>query len=311
MAALHRRSRTEQREGFSPEVSLKQQRINTAKKARAIAHLSTTPNSSSPSDLDVASLTPQEKVLYDNACTALSSTSLDEYLHREQQNSVSYSLVTSCNPFDMHFMQATSLLVDLPPALPDDPTRKDFATLPFLYKYAALVFSQTSSLTTPININNINVPLYENDPNIRSSVEYNATTMFDKFAATHSLIEPNMSKNGVSSMTQIELAVLLMYLSKAANPSEYLIGKALRSGIKEVSGCKPYNNNVIDTLVNSLLSTVSNKKKNPKELSMAVACLAYTVQYHSMSSRVLTASNASQLVKLLLSKCVYPTEVSK
>jgi hypothetical protein len=42
---------------------------------------------------------------------------------------------------------------------------------------------------------------------------------------------------------------------------------------------------------------------------MAVACLAFTVQFHSLAGRVLTASNACQLVKLLLSKCVYPNEV--
>lgn len=52
---------------------------------------------------------------------------------------------------------------------------------------------------------------------------------------------------------------------------------------------------------------LSSQKHDPKCLSIAVACLSFLIEQHSASESVLTDANISQLLRLGLSKAVYPT----
>ena len=334
---LHRRSRQEQSERVcdSPEVSLKQQRINTARKARAVAHLqenhpphshthshthsNTHSHTQSHTHTTQHKLSPQETLLARNARLALGTDSLDEFLTAQETSlgaastaaaatSTSTSSSTSgpvglpvgCCPYEQHFLQTTLRHKALSaPSLPLVPSKGDFASLSFLFKFSTMLASHPGHFVTPLHIDIVNTPLFEGDRYAGASVEYNATAIFDKFAALHSLVEANAKSNGVTRMSQVELAVLLLFLAKAADSSRYFSHRSAESG-----GSKE-----LDTAVNCLLAALSDKQRSSRELTMAVACLAFVVQHHSLATRVLTSSNASQLVKLLLSKCVYPNEV--
>lgn len=364
METLHRRSRHEQSECVSPEVSLKQQRINTARKAKAIAHMTvendhpqtnssssnthkttTSSHSINGSSSSGSALSAQEALLVRNASMAKSSSSVDDYLNRDTE-ALSCGLPLTCCPYDMHFLQATLLHKDcLPPALPLVPSKGAFSSLSFLFKFASLLSWHPGHFSRPLHIDIVNTPLFEGDPFARASAEYNATAIFDKFCAAHSLLEASPASNGVSRMTQVELAVLLLFLHKAADSSQYFIirreddvsntcsagdagggsapagaGAGAAGGGGTAGGSDAHagagagagrNSQVLDTAVNGLLAALSDKRRGPRELGMAVACLSFAVQHHSLATRVLTASNSAQLVKLLLSKCVYPTEVSE
>lgn len=362
MALLSRRSRQQQRECDSPVVSLKQQRINTASKARPVARLTgpqspqwehentatymssgkhaglhlqkssggSAHSSGQGSDSTSATappLSPQEALLVRNARMALTSSGLADYLNRDTASlCCSLPVGGTCTPYQQHFLQSTLLTVfhDVSPVLPLVPSRGDFSSLSFLFRFTAMLATHTGVFPATLRKDKLNTPLYETNPRIRSSVQYSATVLFDQFAALHGLLEADVASNGVARLSQVELAVLLMFLSKVPHPAEYFYRRGGHSnatatnattgvdagtggGVGTTGGADA--GKVLDTVSNSLLSALSDKQRSPKELSMAVACLAFTVEHHSMAARVLTASNAGQLLKLLLSKCVYPNEV--
>lgn len=62
-----------------------------------------------------------------------------------------------------------------------------------------------------------------------------------------------------------------------------------------------------ENVVTGLLNVLSSQKHDPKCLSIAVACLSFLIEQHSASESVLTDANISQLLRLGLSKAVYPT----
>jgi hypothetical protein len=62
-----------------------------------------------------------------------------------------------------------------------------------------------------------------------------------------------------------------------------------------------------ENVVTGLLNVLSSQKHDPKCLSVAVACLSFLIEQHSASESVLTDANISQLLRLGLSKAVYPT----
>ena len=62
-----------------------------------------------------------------------------------------------------------------------------------------------------------------------------------------------------------------------------------------------------DKVVSGLLNVLGSQKHDPKCLSIAVACLSFIIQQHTAADSVLTDANISQLLRLGLSKAVYPT----
>ena len=62
-----------------------------------------------------------------------------------------------------------------------------------------------------------------------------------------------------------------------------------------------------ENVVTGLLNVLSSQRHDPKCLSIAVACLSFLIEQHSASESVLTDANISQLLRLGLSKAVYPT----
>ena len=62
-----------------------------------------------------------------------------------------------------------------------------------------------------------------------------------------------------------------------------------------------------DNVVTGLLNVLGSQKHDPKCLSIAVSCLSFLIEQHTASDSVLTDANISQLLRLGLSKAVYPT----
>lgn len=110
----------------------------------------------------------------------------------------------------------------------------------------------------------------------------------------------------VTSMNQLELGCLALWLSW----HPYLFKDNKNSASFEGGSGKSdrwqwslYKENVVTGLLNIL----SSQKHDPKCLSVAVACLSYLIEQHTASGSVLTDANISQLLRLCLSKSVYPT----
>ena len=110
----------------------------------------------------------------------------------------------------------------------------------------------------------------------------------------------------VTSMNQLELGCLAVWLSW----HPYLFNDSESSATSEgVAGeCERwqwflYKENV----VTGLLNVLSSQKHDPKCLSIAVTCLSFLIEQHTASESVLTDANISQLLRLCLSKSVYPT----
>ena len=63
--------------------------------------------------------------------------------------------------------------------------------------------------------------------------------------------------------------------------------------------------NMLQNLVSSLLAMLT-EKKDGNRLAIAIATLAYIVEYHPSMSGILSESNISQLLKLCTTRALYP-----
>ena len=112
----------------------------------------------------------------------------------------------------------------------------------------------------------------------------------------------------VAAMSQLELGCLALWLSwypfffgeKDSNLSDVAFEQ---NHVHDEWHWNQYKDNV----VTGLLNVLGSQKHDPKCLSIAVSCLSFLVEQHSSSDSVLTDANISQLLRLGLSKAVYPT----
>jgi hypothetical protein len=114
------------------------------------------------------------------------------------------------------------------------------------------------------------------------------------------------SSASVTAMSQLDLGCLALWLSWYPSfflPREISETYAADSGGEIRWRWSTYKDNV----VTGLLNVLGSQKHDPKCLSIAVACLSFVIQQHNASDSVLTDANISQLLRLGLSKAVYPT----
>lgn len=115
------------------------------------------------------------------------------------------------------------------------------------------------------------------------------------------------SSTSVTAMSQLDLGCLALWLSWY--PAFFLphdiheTSSVVDSSDESKWRWSSYKDNV----VTGLLNVLGSQKHDPKCLSIAVACLSFIIQQHNASESVLTDANISQLLRLGLSKAVYPT----
>ena len=119
------------------------------------------------------------------------------------------------------------------------------------------------------------------------------------------------SATAVSAMSQLELGCLASWLSWY--PSFFVEKRDARSAVATGDNVENKDddewhwNQYKDNVVCGLLNVLGSQKHDPKCLSIAVACLSFLIEQHTSSDSVLTDANISQLLRLGLSKAVYPT----
>ena len=134
----------------------------------------------------------------------------------------------------------------------------------------------------------------------------NITEQLIRFADIHF-----QSPATVTAMSQLDLGCLAVWLSW--HPYLFSDEECNRSGSGDCSDdihahtqqweWHQYRDNV----VTGLLNVLGSQKHDPKCLSIAVSCLSFLIEQHTASDSVLTDANISQLLRLGLSKAVYPT----
>jgi hypothetical protein len=113
----------------------------------------------------------------------------------------------------------------------------------------------------------------------------------------------------VTAMSQLDLGRLAVWLSwhpslfRAVKCDDALSAADSNNGYMRQWCWHLHKENV----VTGLLNVLSSQKHDPKCLSIAVACLSFLIEQHSAAESVLTDANISQLLRLGLSKAVYPT----
>ena len=119
------------------------------------------------------------------------------------------------------------------------------------------------------------------------------------------------SATTVSAMSQLELGCLASWLSWYPTffMEEDNVGSLFATGdnIEKEGDDEWHWNQYKDNVVCGLLNVLGSQKHDPKCLSIAVACLSFIIEQHTSSDSVLTDANISQLLRLGLSKAVYPT----
>ena len=114
------------------------------------------------------------------------------------------------------------------------------------------------------------------------------------------------SSASVTAMSQLDLGCLALWLSWY--PAFFLPYEISESYIADSYGQIRWRwSTYKDNVVTGLLNVLGSQKHDPKCLSIAVACLSFIIQQHNASESVLTDANISQLLRLGLSKAVYPT----
>lgn len=114
------------------------------------------------------------------------------------------------------------------------------------------------------------------------------------------------SSASVTAMSQLDLGCLALWLSWY--PAFFLPREISESYTADSGGEIRWRwSTYKDNVVTGLLNVLGSQKHDPKCLSIAVACLSFVIQQHNASDSVLTDANISQLLRLGLSKAVYPT----
>jgi hypothetical protein len=114
------------------------------------------------------------------------------------------------------------------------------------------------------------------------------------------------SSASVTAMSQLDLGCLALWLSWY--PTFFLPCEISESYTADTGGEIRWRwSTYKDNVVTGLLNVLGSQKHDPKCLSIAVACLSFVIQQHNASDSVLTDANISQLLRLGLSKAVYPT----
>jgi hypothetical protein len=93
-----------------------------------------------------------------------------------------------------------------------------------------------------------------------------------------------------SDMSASNLLILLAFLSFSSKSVVHIL----------------IHRNLLHSLIGSLLSMLT-EKKDCIMLASAIACLAFVVENHSSLSSIMTESNISQLMKLCITRALYPT----
>jgi hypothetical protein len=131
------------------------------------------------------------------------------------------------------------------------------------------------------------------------------------------------SAEKVTAMNELDLGCLALWLSWY--PSFFSDDKEIDIINNDNDNANSRNNGIVndtdkdtnlntwhwnqykDLVVSGLLNVLFSRTHDPKCLSIAVACLSFLVEQHSASDSVLTDTNISQLLRLCLSKAIYPT----
>jgi len=124
---------------------------------------------------------------------------------------------------------------------------------------------------------------------------FSSCTQSSDFGSYEIRFENFLNKNvsGQSWISMHKPDELLIFLAYVSNFPEQVVTLLISRGI--------YN-----SCVAGLLSLLTEHKDNAM-LASSIACLAFIVERHSSVASILTLPNISQLIKLCLSRAIYPT----